>query len=227
MRGAGSGVSPGSLPLPASPAPGEAGRSLPSGGLGRPLPPDSGTSSATAPLVSGRTRGCPGHGPFSCPRTSQTLVPYEALKPQVPLDTAFLPLLPGGSFAPSPSQDHPQLRVVKTPPPPVAVLVCFGGSQSWLLVAPVDSPPPGTPGVCPLPQHWGVAARPGSAGRRGSRVLAAPGPPSLRPGLVQKRTPPLLQGEGAPLGLAYLLPRPQPLVVLVLLRRGFAARRDV
>lgn len=68
--------------------------------------------------VLGRTRGCPGHGPFSCPHTSQALVHYEALKPQVPLDTAFLPLLLGGSFSPSPSQDHPQLRVVKTPPTP-------------------------------------------------------------------------------------------------------------
>lgn len=74
----------GAFLLPASPAPGEAVRSLPSGGLGRPLPPDSGTSSAAAHRGLGKDRGCPGHGPFSCPHTSQTLVHYEALKPQVP-----------------------------------------------------------------------------------------------------------------------------------------------
>ena len=226
MRGAGSGVSPGSLPLPASPAPGEAGRSLPSGGLGRPLPPDSGTPSATAPLVSGR---CPGHGPFSCPHTSQTLAPHEALKPQVPLDTAFLPLLPGGSFAPSPSQDHPQLGVVKTPPPPVAVLVCFGGSQSWLLVArrPLWTAPSGDPRAVP------AASALGGRGQAGLRWSAwEPGPAGPRAAL----TPPQARSEAHALAPArgrgaaqpaYLLPRPQPLIVLVLLRRGFAARRDV
>lgn len=186
--------------------------------------------------VLGRIRGCPGHGPFSCPHTSQALVHYEALKPQVPLDTAFLPLLPGGSFSPSPSQDHPQLRVVKTPPTPNRGLDLPRGvsvlATRWL-VGPLWTAHLRGPQECARCLSTG-----GSGPRRAHLVSVGAGScrpltwrspcrPRSAPGLFQKRAPLLLQGEGAPLTLTSLFPRPQPLIALVILRKGFVIQRDI
>lgn len=89
--------------------------------------------------------------------------------------------------------------------------------------------------------EWGKAQVQHLGGRGHARLTWsawAPGPAGHSPGgphaaltLPQdpsRNTRPwLLQGEGVPLTLTYLFPHPQPLIVLVILRKGFVIQRDI